>query len=80
MDPLEQSKRLSRSWSRLRKRSAWIISMFACVAFLAMALRVYEIKIETLLKNFFMVLSVALVVISLGFFVGWLIAFLRRFK
>ena len=54
--------------------------MFACAAFLAMALRVYEIKIETLLKNLFMVLSVALVVISLGFFVGWLIAFLRRFK
>jgi hypothetical protein len=45
-----------------------------------MAVRVYEIHIEILLKNFSMVLLVALVVISFGFFVGWLMAFFRRPK
>jgi hypothetical protein len=45
-----------------------------------MAVRVYEIHIEILLKNFSMVLLVALVVIGFGFFVGWLMAFFRRPK
>lgn len=80
MDELKQSKTTSTSWSLARKRSAWLVSMCACVAFLFMAVRVYEIHIEILLKNFSMVLLVALVVISFGFFVGWLMAFFRRPK
>jgi uncharacterized membrane protein AbrB (regulator of aidB expression) len=54
--------------------------MCACATFLYVAVRVYEIQIEMLLKNFAMVLLVALVVISFGFFVGWLMAFFRRLK
>jgi|GEM_PF-2861108 uncharacterized membrane protein AbrB (regulator of aidB expression) len=80
MDGLKQSKTASKSWSRVRKRSAWLVSMCACATFLYVAVRVYEIQIEMLLKNFAMVLLVALVVISFGFFVGWLMAFFRRLK
>lgn len=80
MDELKQSKTTSKSWSLARKRSAWLVSMCACASFLYMAVRVYEIHIEILLKNFSMVLLIALVVISFGFFVGWLMAFFRRSK
>lgn len=80
MDGLKQSKTASKSWSHVRKRSAWLVSMCACVTFLYVAVRVYEIQIEMLLKNFAMVLLVALVVISFGFFAGWLMAFFRRLK
>ena len=80
MDELKQSKTTSKSWSLVRKRSAWLVSMCACASFLYMAVRVYEIHIEILLKNFSMVLLIALVVISFGFFVGWLMAFFRRPK
>ena len=80
MDELKQSKTTSKSWSLARKRSAWLVSMCACAAFLYIAVRIYEIHIEMLLKNFFMVLLGSLVVISFGFFVGWLMAFFRRPK
>ena len=80
MDELKQSRTTSKSWSLARKRSAWLVSMCACAAFLYIAVRVYEIHIEMLLKNFFMVLLGSLVVISFGFFVGWLMAFFRRPK
>ena len=80
MNKSKESKTILHSFSHLKKRSAWFVSMGMCVAFLVMAVRVYDIQMETLLKNLLMILLVAFFVAGFGLLLGWLLTYMKRSK
>jgi len=50
--------------SSLKRRSAWLLSMVACGAFLLMAVQAYRVSAETLLSQFLVLLLVLVLVVA----------------
>lgn len=62
----------------LRQRSAWIASMVACFAFLLMAVKVYNVTLQSLLANGLIMLFGLLLIIAVASLLGWLLAMARE--
>ena len=61
-----------------RQRSAWIASMLGCLAFLLMAVKVYDVPVSTMTANLMFMLGGLMLIIGAAAMLGWMIAYLRK--
>ncbi|XXK58022.1 hypothetical protein ACMAY9_07800 [Porticoccaceae bacterium nBUS_09] len=61
-----------------KKRSAWIASMVACLAFLLMAVKVYDLPLSTLTSNLLTILVGLSIIVGLAALLGGFLAFIKR--
>jgi len=62
----------------IRQRSAWLVSMFGCAAFLLMAVKLYNVSLSSLVSNLVIVLLMLAVIVGVAAGLGWVIANLRK--
>lgn len=62
----------------IRQRSAWIASMLSCLAFLLMAVKVYDVPVSTMTANLMFMLGGLMLIIGAAAMLGWMIAYLRK--
>lgn len=62
----------------IRQRSAWIASMLGCLAFLLMAVKVYDVPVSTMTANLMSMLGGLMLIIGAAAMLGWMIAYLRK--
>ncbi|HAZ94382.1 hypothetical protein N9842_00345 [Porticoccaceae bacterium] len=62
----------------IRQRSAWIASMLGCLAFLLMAVKVYDVPVSTMTANLMFMLGGLMLIIGAAAMLGWMIAYLRK--
>jgi hypothetical protein len=62
----------------IRLRSAWIASMLGCLAFLLMAVKVYDVPVSTMTANLMFMLGGLMLIIGAAAMLGWMIAYLRK--
>ena len=62
----------------IRQRSAWIASMLGCLAFLLMAVKVYDVPVSTMTANLMFMLGGLMLIIGAAAILGWIIAYLRK--
>ncbi|MGY8850619.1 MAG: hypothetical protein ACKVKX_07840 [Pseudomonadales bacterium] len=62
----------------IRQRSAWIASMLGCLAFLLMAVKVYDVPVSTMTANLMFMLGGLMLIIGAAAMLGWIIAYLRK--
>ena len=61
----------------IRQRSAWLASMFGCAAFLLMAVKLYNVSLNSLVSNLVIVLFMLAVIVGAAAALSWAIARLR---
>ena len=61
-----------------KKRSAWIASMVACLAFLLMAVNFYDLPLSTLTSNLLTILVGLSIIVGLAALLGGFLAFIKR--
>lgn len=62
----------------IRQRSAWIASMLGCLAFLLMAVKVYDVPVSTMTANLMFMLGGLMLIIGAAAMLGWIIGYLRK--
>ena len=62
----------------IRQRSAWIASMLGCLAFLLMAVKVYDVPVSTMTANLMFMLGGLMLIVGAAAMLGWMIAYLRK--
>ena len=62
----------------IRQRSTWIASMLGCLAFLLMAVKVYDVPVSTMTANLMSMLGGLMLIIGAAAMLGWMIAYLRK--
>lgn len=62
----------------IRQRSTWIASMLGCLAFLLMAVKVYDVPVSTMTANLMFMLGGLMLIIGAAAMLGWMIAYLRK--
>ena len=61
-----------------KRRSTWLVSMLACLAFLVMAVNVYDVSTSALAGQLLAALIILFIVIVCASALGWLIATWRK--
>ena len=61
-----------------KKRSAWIASMVACLAFLLMAVNFHDLPLSTLTSNLLTILVGLSIIVGLAALLGGFLAFIKR--
>lgn len=62
----------------IRQRSAWIVSMLGCLAFLLMAVKVYGVPVSAMTGNLLFMLGGLMLIIGAAAMLGWILAYLRK--
>ena len=62
----------------IRQRSAWIVSMLGCLAFLLMAVKVYGVPVSAMTGNLLFMLGGLMLIIGTAAMLGWILAYLRK--
>jgi len=64
--------------SLIKTRSTWIISMLACVIFMVIMIKNYQLSVESIMQNFVYILAGLLLIFIPTSLLGWWVAKNRR--